>query len=209
MLNPFSTKHSTTFNPIPIQDIHYSWIKVMPHGELIEKLRKTPSSLPALTDFVQQYIPINDAYKENTAGVFTLLEESTSKKLYTVVLKAGTTQFSQKIRQFIKKQDVTQLKKILGDKLYSYSLSEVPEVHPSLDKIVLDSFSIDRDPLANIINAGYRSLRIAFTDLPESYIYKLPKPWDISFNKRMSSDTLSKSERALHKDLILKLLESS
>ena len=208
MINLFSAEQSTTFNPILIQDIHYSWIRAMPNGELIEKLREVSGEKVALTNFIQQYFPINEVCEEKSKNMVTSIEKSTSKDLYNIVLKAGATQFSKKIRQFIKKQDVLQLNKALGDMLYYYSLSDSPAVYPNLDEYELKAFSINNDPMANIINAGYRSLRITLSDLPENYIYKLPKPWDTTFNNISSSESISKGELALHKDLILKLLAS-
>jgi len=199
-----STTDITQPLSLQVQDIHTSWIREMPNGELIEKLRETPSSRASLSKFIKQYLPSNEIDDEDE--ITKQLLQHKPEDLHQLVLKAGATQFSSKIRLIITKKAVISLKKSLGEDLYNFSLNEAPELSNELESSVAQTFMEGIDPLSQVINNGYKSLRLALDDSPNNCIYKLPKEWNESYSSSESIDPKTKSDSGFHKTLISRLI---
>ncbi|MEE9445642.1 MAG: hypothetical protein V3V19_08250 [Cocleimonas sp.] len=189
---------------LQIQDIHTSWIKQLPNGELIEKLRETPSSRASLSEFIKQYLPLNEI---NDADEFTKeLLLSDPEDLHEVVLKAGVTQFSNNIRLIITKKAVITLKESLGEDLYNFSLNEASNITQEVEVPSTQKFMEGREPLSQVINMGYKSLRIALEDSADDCKYKLPKQWDDEYSSNENSDAYTNNGSNFHKSLIYNII---
>ncbi len=192
---------------IEVQDIHHSWILDMPNGELIEKLRKTISAQKPLTEFIKQYIFLEE--QPVLDDVTKVIQQASPSTLNDLVSKIGVTLLSNTIRQTIMKKEVIRIKESLGEDLYDFSVKKSPSINASSEHYDMAKYHFDdsTSPLNTVKGLGYKSLRLALGNIDSACIYKLPKEWDSDYtnNKVVASD----EDINIYKKIILNLIQAA
>lgn len=192
-----------------VKFIHSSWINALPHGKLLEKLRKAPVTKEATSEYIERFIHLHNVDINVCSGIAKWIHFSKPEELQEIVKKAGAAQLSNKFSKTINQQEVKIIKQSLGESLYNFSLHEAPIMFPDVLAAKTCIITSNSDPIVDVIDIGYESLRIALENIPNNCIYKLPKQWNTEYYLHKNTSTPSVDQRAFHMNLIFSLFEIS
>lgn len=186
------------FNYKPDRYIHKSWLASVPNGELLEKLRSSKRDTTQLSQYLLSQLGFNGEFyfdfSNNPLANVALLPSEDLEKLVKAI---GVTYNHEQIRQTIAKPEVSLLKKILSDDIYSFAFQH----SPSIARKKLSSLNYSDSPKLHekIITTGIFCLHSAFRNQPvalrKRFLIKLPKEWvNISQKNTKLSDKKMFSE---------------
>lgn len=170
------------FNYKPDRYIHKSWLATIPNGRLLEKLRASKRDTTQLSQYLLGQLGFNGEFyfdfSNNPLASVALLPLKSLEKLIKLI---GVTYNYQEINKVIEKQEVTLLKKTLGEDIYDFSFQQAPLVA----KKKLSSINYPKNTALHekIISSGFICLHSAFQRQPAALkkrlLIKLPKEWII------------------------------
>ncbi len=177
-----ATKDSSIweFNYKPDRYIHKSWLATVPNGKLLEKLRSSKRDTTQLSQYLLSQLGFNGEFyfdfSNNPLANVALLPLESLEKLIKYI---GVTYNHQEINKAISKQDVSLLKKTLGNDIYDFAFQQAPLI--AKKKLSSLNYSDDTKLHEKIISSGIVCLHSAFQKQPAALrkrlLIKLPKEW--------------------------------
>ena len=168
------------FNYKPDRYIHKSWLATVPNGELLEKLRSSKRDTTQLSQYLLSQLGFNGEFyfdfSNNPLANVALLPLESLEKLVKYI---GVTYNYQEISQAISKQEVSLLKKTLGNDVYDFAFQQSPLI--AKKKLSTLDYSSTTKLHEKIISSGILCLHSAFQKQPSALrkrlLIKLPKEW--------------------------------
>jgi hypothetical protein len=167
------------FNYKPERYIHKSWLHSLPNGDLVDKLMGEGRDTERLSNFLMSQLGFDGEFFfdfSNTSSQVALWSASDLKRL---VMYAGLCCHYKDIQQLIMRDNVLEVRRYLGDKLYTFALKRAavfmdfqPEVLEFTKRVHLNN---------RVIISGLVCLHSYMRRFPTAFmkrvVIKLPREW--------------------------------
>ena len=177
----------TRFNFDLARYIDDSWIKIIPHGDVISKYRDHDNAPSYISNYIMKYFDIDQQYEFEIPDNIQSIAFLESEVLVDLIMYAGAVINSDRINKIILKKEIDQLKIAIGDDAYYVGLkpsSQVKNILSSSDFVI----DCEDDVGSSTVCLGMHCLLAALYDMPkcvrQRVLFKLPYEWVNSFAKQ-------------------------
>lgn len=198
------------FNTQPVCYLHASWFAILPHGDLVRRLRDAPRTLSALSRYLLQTLELEGRYVEDFTNPWARLALLDGLLLERLLRRLGLTLCAPLIRRELTGPAVRHLKQSLGEEDWAFVMTETPLLGP-IPHFEGDVPLRSAEPAAHLALIGARycalhGLSAQDVALTRRLALKLPVNWRAVWNVEQTSpspSTLPLLLRKLLRDLPL------
>jgi len=167
------------FNFRPDSTIHASWLGNMPDGKLIKQLIGQPGNEGALVRHLMERLGITGQVFFDFSKPLARIALWEGEALERLVLYTGAVFHFQLLRRVVAREDIQQVRQVLGDDLYSFMQHRAPVM---MQKIPIGiELPAQLKLKQRIVLTGLFCFYEAFEGYPPTFwkriLFKLPRGW--------------------------------
>lgn len=148
------------FNFLPLRYIHASWLQTVTGGKSIEKMRSCARTEYRLSRYLLAYFGLENEYCFDFTDEVETIALLNQNKISEVARYAGLVINREQIKRNIARNDVVQLKYLIGEKAYMFALKRAPFFGAIPD---FPSTYKSESILTDITVSGFRCLATIFS----------------------------------------------
>ena len=197
------------FNFAPAGYLHDSWLDSLPHGELVQKLRKVPPAAGYVSEYILQTLELNHQYCYDFSKRSARLALLHGRVLEHLFLYLGLTLRNQELRREILGERIRSLRKTLGEHEFAFAIKRAPFLGAIPDFPYEPEAS---DPRTRFTMIGARFCALSCSAFGEGLLrrmaLKLPAAWSNCLLEASADDMQANTDSALP-PLIRKLIKET